>query len=82
MMKHKSYNSGWVKIGEFNSLPDASIVAGAIENEGIPTSILNSSLQSTLPLTYTWAPVELLVPRDSALQAQKLVPDDNKVAFE
>lgn len=71
-------NDNWTKIGEFDSLPDASIVAGAIENEGIPTSILNASLQSTLPLTFTWAPVELFVPREMADAARQLVPDENR----
>ncbi len=74
-----SSTSGWVIIGEFDTLPDATIIAGAIENEGIPTSILNSSLQSTLPLTFTWAPVQLLVPEAMAEAAIESVPEENRV---
>lgn len=77
-MTDRTY-ANWVKVGEFNTLPDATIVAGAIENEGIPTSILNSSLQSALPMTFTWAPVELLVPREMADAARKLIPEENQV---
>lgn len=72
-------SSGWVVIGEFNTLPEATIIAGAIENEGIPTSILNSSLQSALPLTFTWAPIQLLVPEKMAEEARTMVPADNRV---
>lgn len=75
----KSTRNDWIVIGEFDSLPDASIVAGAIENENIPTAILNSALQSTLPLTFTWAPVQLLVPPTMAARASEIVPEDNRV---
>ncbi|MDE6831716.1 MAG: DUF2007 domain-containing protein [Muribaculaceae bacterium] len=74
-----SSTPGWTIVGEFDTLPDASIIAGAIENEGIPTTILNSSLQSTLPLTFTWAPVQLLVPEEMAETASEFVPDGNRV---
>lgn len=74
-----SKENGWVVVAECNSVPDASIIAGAIENEGIPTAILNSALQSALPLTYTWAPVQIAVPPSMAEQARQLVPLDSRV---
>ncbi len=77
-MRQTSTN-GWIVIAEFDTLPDATIIAGAIENEGIPTSILNSSLQSALPLTFTWAPIQLLVPETMAEEARPLVPEENRV---
>lgn len=75
----KDTTSGWIVIAEFDSLPDASIVAGAIESEEIPTTILNSSLQSALPLTFTWAPIQLLVPEHLASRAREMVPEENRV---
>lgn len=69
----------WTVIAECNSVPEASIIAGAIENEGIPTTILNSALQSALPMTFTWAPVQIAVPNAFVDQARELVPDDLKV---
>lgn len=66
----------WTVVAECNSVPEASIIAGAIENEGIPTTILNSALQSALPMTFTWAPVQVAVPKIYKEKAQELVPDD------
>lgn len=75
----KSVNEGWIVVAECNTVADASIIAGAIENEGIPTQILNSALQSALPLTYTWAPVQIVVPSSMALQARELVPLESRI---
>lgn len=69
----------WTVVAECNSVADASIIAGAIENEDIPTTILNSALQSALPMTYTWAPVQILVPADMAERARVVVPPDARV---
>lgn len=78
-MKNHQQDPSWVVVAQCNSLPDAAIIAGAIENAGIPTAILNSTLQSALPLTYTWAPVEVSVPVDMASEAREIVPEENRV---
>lgn len=75
----KNETPSWIVVAECDTLPEASILAGAINNEGIPTSIMNSALQSALPMTYTWAPVQIMVPADMADAARKLVPIENRV---
>lgn len=72
-------NEGWTVVAECVNVAEASIIAGAIENEGIPTAILNSALQSALPLTYTWAPVQVVVPPAMADEAREIVPPDSRV---
>lgn len=69
----------WVVIAECNTVTDASIIAGAIENADIPVQIMNGALQSALPLTYTWAPVQIMVPGELADEARKMVPEDSRV---
>lgn len=69
----------WEVVAECNTETEASIIAGAIENEGIPTQIMNRALQSALPMTYTWAPVQIVVPKEMAEEARKLVPEDIRV---
>lgn len=69
----------WTIVAECNSVPEATIIAGAIENEGIPTTILNSALQSALPMTFTWAPVQIAVPKNMREAALELVPDNLRV---
>ena len=77
-MKQKQ-DDNWTVVAECINVAEASIIAGAIENEGIPTAIINSALQSALPLTYTWAPVQVVVPPSMAEEARKLVPPDSRV---
>lgn len=72
-------NDSWVVVAECNTETEAFIIAGAIENEDIPTQIMNRALQSALPMTYTWAPVQIMVPGSMASEARKLVPDDLKM---
>ncbi len=67
----------WTVVAECNSVADASIIEGALKNAGIPTTILNTALQSTLPMTFTWAPVQVLVPDGFADEAKKMVPSDD-----
>lgn len=68
----------WIVVAECNSVPDASIIAGAMESAGIPTTIVNGALQSALPLTYTWAPVQIMVPASMASEAIEFVPADSR----
>ncbi len=76
-MKYKCDN--WRVVAECNTETEASIIAGAIENEGIPVQIMNRALQSALPMTYTWAPVQVVVPGDMADEARRFVPEDSRV---
>ncbi len=79
MTMSKNQDESWVVVAECNTVTDASIIAGAIENEGIPTAILNSALQSALPMTYTWAPVQIAVPPSMASEAREFVPPESRV---
>ncbi len=72
-------HDNWVVVAECNTETEAFIIAGAIENEGIPTQIMNRALQSALPMTYTWAPVQIMVPGRMAEEARRLVPNDLKM---
>lgn len=72
-------NDGWIVVAECNTVTDASIIAGAIENEGIPTQILNRALQSALPMTFTWAPVQIVVPVAMSEQARGVIPPDYRL---
>lgn len=76
---NRNQDGNWIVVAECNTVADASIIAGAIENEGIPTAILNSALQSALPMTYTWAPVQIAVPPSMAADARELVPPESRV---
>ncbi len=66
-------NSDWAVVANCNSEPEASILAGALKAAEIPTSIINKALQSTLPMTFTWAPVQVVVPREYEAQAREIL---------
>lgn len=78
-MNDSLHIDNWTIVGEFDTLPDASIIAGAIENEGIPVQLLNAEMQSALPLTLTWAPIQLLVPDGYADRAREIIPEHNRI---
>ncbi|MCM1449529.1 MAG: DUF2007 domain-containing protein [Clostridiales bacterium] len=77
-MKEYTNIGNWVVIAECNTVTDASIIAGAIESVDIPVQIMNGTLQSALPMTYTWAPVQIMVPANLADEARKMVPEDSR----
>lgn len=67
------YSDDWAVVANCNTVPEASIIAGALEAADIPTSIINKALQSTLPMTFTWAPVQIVVPIEFEAQAREIL---------
>ena len=63
----------WVTVATYSTIQEASIAAGMLRDNGIPTSINNATLSSVLPLTDTWTPLELMVPSDKESLALKLL---------
>lgn len=70
MNKH---NNDWTVVADCNTVPEATILAGALEAAEIPTVILNKALQSALPMTFTWAPVQVAVPPEYAARAREIL---------
>lgn len=60
-------------VGRFATLQQAQIAAGMLEANGIPSQVTNATLVSVLPMTDTWAPINLLVPASRAPQARELL---------
>lgn len=69
----------WSVVAECNSVADASIFVGALKNADIPATIINSALQSALPMTFTWAPVQIVVPDDFVDLAREIIPEEYRV---
>ncbi len=63
----------WVRIASFSSSEDAYIVKGMLESNDIPVEISNATISSVYPMTDTWAPVELFVPRELETEAERLL---------
>lgn len=63
----------WVRIASFSSSEDAYIVKGMLESNDIPVEISNATISSVYPMTDTWAPIELFVPRELETEAQRLL---------
>lgn len=63
----------WVRIASFSSSEDAYIVKGMLESNDIPVEISNATISSVYPMTDTWTPVELFVPRELEAEAQRLL---------
>lgn len=63
----------WVRIASFSSSEDAYIVKGMLESNDIPVEISNATISSVYPMTDTWAPVELFVPRELETEADRLL---------
>lgn len=63
----------WVRIASFSSYEDAYIVKGMLESNDIPVEISNATISSVYPMTDTWAPVELFVPRELETEAERLL---------
>lgn len=63
----------WVRIASFSSSEDAYIVKGMLESNNIPVEISNATISSVYPMTDTWAPIELFVPRELETEAQRLL---------
>ena len=74
-----SKDAKWTVVAECNSVADASIIEGALKNADIPATIINSALQSALPMTFTWAPGQIVVPDAFVEQAREIVPDEYRV---
>ena len=72
-------DANWTIVAECNSVVDASIIEGALKNAEIPATIINSALQSALPMTFTWAPVQIVVPDVFVEQAREIVPEEYRV---
>lgn len=53
--------SSWVVLRSYKNEPEAYIDKGVLETNGI-TCVINNGV-SAYPMTDTWAPVQLLVPR-------------------
>lgn len=69
----------WVKIADFGSLADASIVKGMLESHDIPVVLNNATISTVYPMTDTWAPVGLLVPGAMADEARRLMRLDGDI---
>lgn len=63
----------WIRIASFSSSEDAYIVKGMLESNDIPVEISNATISSVYPMTDTWAPIELFVPRELETEAQRLL---------
>lgn len=63
----------WIRIASFSSSEDAYIVKGMLESNDIPVEISNATISSVYPMTDTWAPVELFVPRELETEADRLL---------
>ncbi len=63
----------WTKIASFSSTEDAYIVKGMLESNDIPVVMNNVTISTVYPMTDTWAPVELLVPKTFESQARQLI---------
>ena len=63
----------WVRIASFSSSEDAYIVKGMLESNDIPVEISNATISSVYPMTDTWAPIELFVPRELETEAERLL---------
>ncbi len=63
----------WIRIASFSSSEDAYIVKGMLESNDIPVEISNATISSVYPMTDTWAPVELFVPRELETEAERLL---------
>lgn len=65
--------SYWVNIASFSSPEDAYIMKGMLESNDIPVEVNNATISSVYPMTDTWAPVELLVPKEFEKEALRLM---------
>lgn len=63
--------SSWVVLGSYNNEPEAYIHKGVLETNGV-TCVMNNGV-SAYPMTDTWAPVQLLVPRAELSRARELL---------
>ena len=63
----------WVRIASFSSSEDAYIVKGMLESNDTPVEISNATISSVYPMTDTWAPIELFVPRELETEAERLL---------
>lgn len=70
----------WIKIASFTTPQDAYIVKGMLESNDIPTVLNNTTISSVYPMTDTWAPVELLVPKHDEIRARQLMKLDGDIA--
>lgn len=70
----------WIKIASFTTPQDAYIVKGMLESNDIPTVLNNATISSVYPMTDTWAPVELLVPKHDEIRTRQLMKLDGDMA--
>lgn len=63
----------WITLAEFDTIEDAYIVKGMLEENGVPVQLENTTISSVYPMTLSWAPIILKVPEESAVLASKLI---------
>lgn len=69
----------WITVGEFEVLADAQLALTALNANEIPCTLVNAALQSVLPMTFTWAPIEIKVPEEYREAALEILPPHSRV---
>jgi len=63
----------WTTVAKFSSVEDGYIIKGMLESNGIPVELNNATISSVYPMTDTWAPLEIMVPKNLAEKAKSLI---------
>lgn len=63
----------WIRIASFTTIEDAYIVKGMLESNDIPVVVNNVTISTVYPMTDTWTPIELLVPKIFEAKALQLI---------
>ena len=63
----------WAEIGRYANEQEAYIVKGMLAENGVDAVVMSDAMQSVYPMTLTWAPVAVLVPRAQEAAAHALL---------
>ncbi|MGM9862542.1 MAG: putative signal transducing protein [Muribaculaceae bacterium] len=73
MKKHDDDKAAWTVIRSYGSEAEAFIDKGMLENFGIECVVNNDVIASVYPMTATWAPIEIMVPKAQAERARAIL---------